>query len=136
MRVVLPRTRREDPDMERSDDLAAREEREAAREAAAIGGEIPDDGLDPADRPVYEGGGGEAEGFELAERDLVRNASHDDGEGDPTADAFGGEREADESGAVYGEADELLWREAPEDTEPDPRGGQEETGPGPGIAER
>ena len=82
--------------MERYDDddpdFATREEWEAAREAAAIGGPNPDVGgadtsepIDPAMIPVYEAGGGEGEGFELAERDLVRNASHDDGEGYPSA---------------------------------------------------
>jgi hypothetical protein len=91
--------------MERDDDLAAREEAAAAEEAARIGGR-PDDGLDEAERPVAEAGGGEAEGFETAEEDLIRNASHDDGEGDPAADAFTGEVESDESGAVYGEGDE------------------------------
>ncbi|MBA3327482.1 MAG: hypothetical protein H0T43_04180 [Solirubrobacterales bacterium] len=91
--------------MERSDDLAAREEAAAAEQAAGIGGATPDDGLDDAERPVAEAGGGEAEGFEIAEHDLIRNASHDDGEGDPIADAFTAEVEADESGAEYGEAD-------------------------------
>ncbi len=108
--------------MERYDqkdpDFTTREEREAAREAAAIGGVNPEVGgadpsepVDPAMAPVYEAGGGEAEGFELAERDLVRNASHDDGEGYPERDAFTPETEADRSPAEYGEADE----EAPPD---------------------
>ena len=103
--------------MERYDDddpdFATREEWEAAREAAAIGGAQPDVGgadtaepIDPAMIPVYEAGGGEGEGFELAERDLVRNASHDDGEGFPERDAFTPERESDLSPAEYAEADE------------------------------
>jgi hypothetical protein len=103
--------------MERYDDndpdFATREEWAAAREAAAIGGHNPDVGgadpsepIDPAMRPVYEAGGGEAEGFELAERDLVRNASHDDGEGYPERDAFTPETETDLSAAEYAEADE------------------------------
>ena len=103
--------------MERNDendpDFATREEWEAAREAAAIGGDKPDVGgaddsepIDPAMIPVYEAGGGEEEGFELAEHDLVRNASHDDGEGFPERDAFTPEREADLSPAEYGESDE------------------------------
>ena len=103
--------------MERYDendpDFATREEWEAAREARAIGGTNPDVGgadvsepIDPALIPVYEAGGGEQDGFELAERDLVRNASHDDGEGLPELDAFTPEREADLSPAVLGEADE------------------------------
>ncbi len=106
------------PDMERTDetddpDFATRQEWEAAAEAAAIGGRGPDVGgadpeerVDEALRPVYEAGGGEAEGFELAERDLVRNATHDDGEGYPERDAFSPENETDRSTAEYGEADE------------------------------
>ncbi len=101
--------------MERNDDdpdFATRQEWEAAAEAAAIGGHGPDvGGIDPEEsvgealRPVYEAGGGEAEGFELAERDLVRNASHDDGEAFPERDAFSAEDEAGLSPVEYGEAD-------------------------------
>jgi hypothetical protein len=95
-------------------DLATREEWAAAAEAAAIGGPVPglgggvldDEGLDEAMRPVYEAGGGEQEGFELAEHDLVRNATHDDGTGYPERDGFTAERESDLTGAEYGEADE------------------------------
>ncbi len=108
--------------MERYDendpDFATREEWAAARDAAAIGGSSPDVGpadpseaVDPAMRAVYEAGGGEEEGFELAERDLVRNASHDDGGGYPERDAFTPEHESDQSPAEYGEAD----AEAPPD---------------------
>ncbi len=50
----------------------------AAAEAAKIGGVAGDEQLDPAQRPVVEGGGGEAEGFELAEEALVEHASHGD----------------------------------------------------------
>jgi hypothetical protein len=92
--------------MERSDDLETRETDAAAAAARRIGGEIPDDGLDPAERPLVEAGEGEAEGFELAERDLIRNASHDDGQALPLEDAFTPETESDEAGAEYGEADE------------------------------
>lgn len=105
--------------MERTDDndedpdFATRQERAAAAEARAIGGRRADLGgadssepIDEALRPVYEAGGGDAEGFELAERDLVRNASHDDGQGFPERDAFSPEHESDLSAAEYGEADE------------------------------
>jgi len=51
---------------------------EAAKEAAQIGGATPDEGLDPAERPVAEGGGGESEGFELAQQGLIENATHSD----------------------------------------------------------
>jgi hypothetical protein len=50
----------------------------AAAEAAGIGGVAGDEDLDPARRPVVEGGGGEAEGFEEAEAALIEHASHGD----------------------------------------------------------
>jgi hypothetical protein len=51
----------------------------AAREAAAIGGEVSgQEGLDPAELAVRQGGGGEAEGFEEAEELLIEHASHGD----------------------------------------------------------
>jgi len=95
-------------------DFATREEWAAAQEAGAIGGPLgpcvggvnPDEEVDEALRPVYEAGGGEQEGFELAEHDLVRNASHDDGEAFPELDGFTPERESDLAGAEYAEADD------------------------------
>jgi hypothetical protein len=94
-------------------DLATRMEREAAAEARALGGEREPEALagtgeqvDEAMRPVYEAGGGEAEGFELAEYDLERNAAHDDGVAFPERDGFTPERESDLSPAEYGEADD------------------------------
>lgn len=93
-------------------DLETREEWAAAAEAAAIGGRQPDlggvfdDEIDEAERPVLEAGGGDEEGFELAEHDLIRNASHDDGEGYPERDAFTPERESDRATVEYGQADE------------------------------
>ncbi len=101
--------------MESNDDpdFATREEWAAAEEARLIGGRGPavggvndDEIVDEAMRPVYEAGGGEQDGFELAERDLVRNASHDDGQALPERDAFTPETESDLSPAEYGEADE------------------------------
>jgi hypothetical protein len=50
----------------------------AGREAGEIGGVAGDEGLDPAQRPVAEGGGGQAEGFEEAEAFLIEHASHGD----------------------------------------------------------
>src|SRR5476649_736547 len=51
----------------------------AAAEAAGIGGVVDDyEGVDESDRAVSEGGGGESEGFELAEQELVDHASHGD----------------------------------------------------------
>ena len=57
---------------------------------------------------VEEAGGGVSEGFEQAEADLIENASHGDGTGDPEADAIDNElEEGQASTAEYGEADEL-----------------------------
>jgi hypothetical protein len=50
----------------------------AAAEAARIGGVAGDERLDPAQRPVAEAGGGQAEGFEQAEEALIEHASHGD----------------------------------------------------------
>ena len=66
---------REEPAGE--DPLAADQAEAAASEAAAIGGPDPQPGTDPEDRAVLEGGGGESEGFEQAEEDLIRQASHE-----------------------------------------------------------
>ena len=89
------------------DDLIREEEAAAAADARRIGGVAGDeDDFDPEMRPVYEAGGGEAEGFEQAEADLVENAQHGDGRGDPLGDAFTPESESDLSGVEYGEADE------------------------------
>jgi hypothetical protein len=82
------------------------EEEEAAREAAAIGGPDPDPDVDPAERARRESGEGEAEGFEIAEEDLQRNASHDDGAGNPLLDRFDESEDAGADPDVYGEADE------------------------------
>jgi hypothetical protein len=95
------------PERTPDDDLIREEEAAAGSDAGKIGGRAGDeDDFDPAMRPVYEAGGGEAEGFEQAEADLVENASHGSGRGDPEADAFSGEAESDRSGAEYGEPDE------------------------------
>ena len=56
-------------------------------------------------RAVEEGGGGQSEGFELAEQELIEHASHGD-EHTPSRiirDAQGDEELTD---SVYGEADE------------------------------
>jgi hypothetical protein len=64
---------------ERDEEALAQEEADAAAaEAAEIGGDVPRDSDDPAQQPLIEGGGGEAEGFELAEQDLEDIASHGD----------------------------------------------------------
>ena len=66
----------------------------------------PDEKNDPAMQPVEEAGGGVAEGFEQAEEDLIENASHGDGAGNPEVDAIDEDAEAERSTAEYGEADE------------------------------
>jgi len=89
------------------DPLADEQAAAAAAEAAAIGGPGAEIDADPEMQPVYEAGGGEAEGFEQAEDDLIRNATHDDATGEPLTDAFPEEVESDRSGAEYGEADAI-----------------------------
>jgi hypothetical protein len=65
--------------MTEDDHLADEEAEEAAREAAQIGGRVPEEeGVDPAQRALIESGEGVAEGFELAEEDLIEHASHGD----------------------------------------------------------
>ena len=66
-----------------------------------------------AERPVDEAGGGEAEGFELAEAELQRQAEGVDDGHDPVAEA--GLVEAEKSDAVYGESDEEYSSERPAD---------------------
>jgi hypothetical protein len=67
----------------------------------------PDEKNDPAMQPVEEAGGGVSEGFEQAEDDLIENATHGDGAGNPERDAIDNEdAEAERSTAEYGEADE------------------------------
>ena len=79
-------------------------------------------------RAVEEAGGGEAEGFEQAEQDLVEQASHGDGGGDPRADAF--DEEDGRATRTYSEADEV----DPTEVTSDPDEGPEDPGEGPGIS--
>jgi hypothetical protein len=110
------------------DRLAEQEAAAAAAEAAQIGGPAPDEDLDPAERPVVEGGGGVAEGFEQAEADLIRQASHEDEGVPPTAD-FAGTPEDARATAVYGDADEVEATEVVRD----PGEEDDDPGAGPGI---
>lgn len=104
------------PVVHTDDELVAAEEAAAAAEAAGIGGPRLDDAHgDEAFEAVYEAGGGEAEGFEAAEDELIRNASHDDGRADPIGDAFTPEAESDEQTAVDADADEERVSELDED---------------------
>jgi hypothetical protein len=91
---------------ERSDDPFVDEETVAAgAEAASLGGRVASDDDDPAMAPVRQAGGGEAEGFEESEEELIDNAEHGDFAPDPYDEAFPEESESDLSGAEYGEAD-------------------------------
>jgi hypothetical protein len=106
--------------MTESGDRAEREAEAAAAEAAEIGGDpgpvVPDaadqagEGDDPAMRPLREAGQGEQEGFELAEADLIEEASHGDSLGSPEEDAGRPEEPTD---AAYGEADGPGGQEGP-----------------------
>ena len=114
------------------DDLVREEEEAAAAAAGRIGGVAGDeDEFDPEMRPVYEAGGGEEEGFEQAEADLVENATHGDGRGDPLSDAFTPEAESDRATAAYGEPDEVDTTEVVRD--PGSEFPEDDPGEGPGI---
>jgi hypothetical protein len=86
------------------DALVAREASAAAAEAGRIGGAVAPDGEDPAMDPVRQAGGGEQEGWEQAEAELIENATHGEGGGQPERDALTPELESDRSTAVYGGA--------------------------------
>ena len=100
----------------RDEKFVEHEEELAAEEAASIGGARPDYHTDDAHRALEEAGEGEAEGFEEAEEELIEAASHGENRHSPADDAFTPEVESDESGAAYGEPDELDTTEGPEDT--------------------
>jgi hypothetical protein len=70
-----------------------------------------DDPNDPAMAPVYEAGGGESEGFEMAEDALIEHASHGDEHGTTKilndAGELGdeAERTPEDDDGVFGDAD-------------------------------
>ena len=100
-----------------TDDRRKWEDREveaAAHAAGAIGGWAGDEDVDPAQRPLQEAGEGEAEGFELAEADLVEAAETGLNWIDPVHAAFPTESE-DGPAAIYGEADHELSSELVDD---------------------
>jgi hypothetical protein len=114
--VVKPSPAEPAPVVHTDDDFVAAEEAAAAAEAASIGGPRLDDAHgDEAFEAVAEAGGGESEGFELAEEQLVDNASHGGGRADPIGDAFTPEVESDERTIVDGEADSERVSELDED---------------------
>ncbi len=102
------------------DAFVAREEAAAAAAAGAIGGRVPHDSADPALDPVYQAGGGEQDGFEEAEAELIENATHGGGRGNPLRDAFTEEEETDRSTVVYGEPDEIRSSETEDEAEAGP----------------
>jgi hypothetical protein len=118
------------------DDPYVREEEEAAAaEAAGIGGRRPDYDVDDDERgerwrALEEAGEGDQDGWELAEHDLIEEASHGDERRSPEADAFDPEVASDESTAVYGEPDEI----DPTEVVRDPREDEDDPGAGPGVA--
>lgn len=122
---------------ERDDAFADEEARAAAAEAGAIGGrptrDLEEDlPHDPAMEPVYEAGGGEAEGFEMAEEELIEHSEH--GPARPEVQVRVREEmdrltEEPDPG-VYGEADQ----EDVSEVVRDPREGPDDPGAGPGIA--
>lgn len=85
----------------------------AAYAASAIGGLAGDEDVDPAERPLQEGGEGEADGFERAEEDLIEAAETGVTWVEPVRAAFLPESE-DGSGSTYGEADHELSSELPD----------------------
>ena len=59
----------------------------------------------PEFQPLVEAGQGESEGFELAEEELVRNATHEDEHPTSTVLDDADARSEEASGAEFGEAD-------------------------------
>jgi hypothetical protein len=101
--VTEEQDERRDVDVPADEDVVAQQEEAAAAEAGSIGGRS-DAAADEAQRPVSEGGGGEAEGFELAEEELRDEAEHS-GAHYPPVEA--GEVEEAEPPAEYAEPDQL-----------------------------
>jgi hypothetical protein len=88
------------------DTIGDEEAEAAAAEAAKIGGPAPEyPDADPAQRPLVEAGEGEAEGFELAEEELIDNASHGNQKHFPDGDAPAPEEPSE---ATYGEPDQAI----------------------------
>jgi hypothetical protein len=90
---------------DKDEDFVEDEEAEAAREAAGIGGTVQQDTDDPAEAPLLEGGEGESEGFELAEKDLEDIAEHGDEKHFPDGLA---QPEETQDPDKYGEPDEAI----------------------------
>jgi hypothetical protein len=70
---------------------------------------------DEAAQPVLEGGGGEAEGFEQAERELIEHASHGDEHAARKVIEDAPDESDDARAAAGGEADQERSSEREED---------------------
>jgi hypothetical protein len=68
--------------------------------------ENPDDPVDPAIAPLIEAGEGEAEGFDVAESDLIEHAEHGTGVIGRDAAGFDAPEDPELDDDVYGEADD------------------------------
>src|SRR3954470_18336574 len=119
------------------DPLADEEAQAAGAEARQIGGrptrDLEEDlPHNPAMDPVYEAGGGDAEGWEMAEEELIEHAEH--GPAKPEVQIHVREEmdrlTEEPDRAVYGEADEEDVTEVTRD----PREGRDDPGAGPGVA--
>jgi len=72
------------------DELVVRETNAAAAAASRIGGRVRRQTEDPAMDPVYQAGGGEEEGWEATDAQLIESATH--GERPDLADHSPGRR--------------------------------------------
>ena len=87
------------------ENYVAEQERAAAEEALAVGGGAPrEDEAEESERALIEAGQGESEGFELAEEDLIANASHE-ADSPPDPSNLAGQPEGPGPQGEYGEAD-------------------------------
>jgi hypothetical protein len=102
--------------MEQTDPFEQAEIEAAAAEARQIGGVAGDEDLPDAERAVREAGGGEAEGFEQAEEQLIEHASHGDQHSGRIGLYDAGRQEEEAAQNVeYGEADHEHANEGEED---------------------
>jgi hypothetical protein len=97
-----------------------REEAEAAREAAQIGGRSGMEDVPEEERPLAESGQGESEGFEQAEELLEERATHEDDRGGPLQDRPDPEEPGGDRADVYGDADDVESTETDVDTQGTP----------------
>jgi hypothetical protein len=97
-----------------------REEAEAAREAANIGGRSGMEDVPEEERPLAESGQGESEGFEQAEELLEERATHEDDRGGPLRDRPDPEPPTADRRDAYADSDDLESTETDVDTQGTP----------------